>query len=72
MIKSEEFVKIWQTAGSLGEAAKRAGMTPYRASARASYLRKRGVALRYHRRRQAKLDINHLNELAKRSAKTGK
>lgn len=45
-MKSEEFVKIWQQADSVEEAAEKAGMTIKSASNKASLLRGRGVPLK--------------------------
>ena len=62
----DKFVKLWSTAGSVGEVAKALGIKANSASAIAARLRENNVELRRFPRRMAQtIDIKHLNKLAK-------
>ena len=60
----EEFVKVWQEAESMKEAAEKLGMSKSAASNRASYYRKRGVNLKSFVRggHRPPLNVAALNE----------
>ncbi len=67
----ERFIKQWQGAKSLGEAAKLAGMTKDNASALASRCRDRGIPLKRFRNKNKPLDgvdIKALADLAKKES----
>jgi DNA-binding MarR family transcriptional regulator len=61
----ERFVKLWSTAATVGEVAKKLGIKTSSASATANRLRKKGVKLRRFPRRVAQpVDTTKLNRIA--------
>lgn len=68
-IDSYEFVKTWVTAETLNDVCERLEITTTQASAKANYLRKRGVKLPKMSRRPDKTSVIELNKLVERYAK---
>lgn len=64
-----EFCVIWTTSLSVKEAAERLGVLPNRASARASFYRRRGVKLKFMPKASSRpLDVEGLNKIISKSA----
>lgn len=64
-VSDEEFVRAWQEAETLSEAAEHAGQMPRDASLRAHHMRKRGVPLKLFGNSTAPLDVEKLARVAK-------
>jgi len=62
---SEQFVKAWQSSGSLKEVADKLGISRNNVSNRAAYYRKKGVRLKTISRSSsgAKIDVEALNKI---------
>lgn len=72
-ITPETFVTVWQTSVSVDEFCDRTGMKRNSATVRASYYRKKGVALKKMKRGgtgRKPLDIDLLNQLVSASEET--
>ena len=67
-VKAEDFVKIWQSAESIEEAAEKLGYTKRAASMQASYYRKCGVLLKRFRNRET-VDWEKLKKLVEKGGK---
>ncbi len=68
-VSGEDFVKAWQTCGSLSEVAAKLGMKEVSASVRAAHYRKRGIPLRRFTDQQGvPVDVKSLTALAKKLA----
>lgn len=66
MITAEKFVRVWQSADSLGEVAKRLGVSSIHATARAALYRRKGIPLqKFSRHGGRRLDVAALAALAK-------
>ncbi len=66
MVTAEEFIRTWQTAGSVQEVAEKCGMTENRVRNRASWYRSYGIPLKkFPRGVRKRLDYSALAALAK-------
>ena len=65
--EAPEFVRVWQTSGSVSEAAQRMHMDPRTVKQRAVAYRKQGIDLKKFRD-NAPLDVASLQELARSHA----
>ena len=66
-VSNEDFVRAWQSAETLAEAAKRARVDPRAASLRAFYMRKKGVPLKLFKPSSAPIDIEGLAKIARKA-----
>lgn len=64
-VSHEEFIRVWQTSASVKEVSDKLGgrLRPLSASVRASYLRKKGIALKLMPRGTERLTQDRLAEL---------
>lgn len=71
-IDPESFIRIWQSSSSIKEVAKKAGLTPVGAAARAASYRRKDIPLKSmpgNKRGRPPLDRKALARLAKECAK---
>lgn len=64
-ITTEDFVRAWQTATSLEDAARKLNIPTHYASSKAAGLRAKGILLKKFTTANNELDIEALNKLAR-------
>lgn len=63
MTTNEDFIRAWMASKSIPEVETKTGMTKVNISAKATYLRKRGVLLPKFTRSGTQLDAGALNKI---------